>query len=116
MTETAVDGNFKRLEEEGFASGWLPNIFSHDGMTAIALAGDQTSTLEMGTYVVPTYPRHPFVMAQQALSTAAATGNRFVRMHVSVRDQPGHVLETRPDHGHPTRTAHQQQPVDIAPK
>lgn len=69
---------FKRLEEEGFASGWLPNIFSHDAMTAIALAGDQTSTLEMGTYVVPTYPRHPFVMAQQTLSTAAATGNRFV--------------------------------------
>ena len=69
---------FKRLEEEGFASGWLPSIFSHDAMTTIALAGDQTSTLEMGTYVVPTYPRHPFVMAQQALSTAAATGNRFV--------------------------------------
>lgn len=69
---------FRQLEADGFAHGWLPNIFAHDAMTTIALAGGVTSTLEMGTYVVPTYPRHPVAMAQQALSTAAATGNRFV--------------------------------------
>jgi 5,10-methylenetetrahydromethanopterin reductase len=71
-------GGFKRLESEGYASGWLPNIFSHDAMTTIALAGGITSTIEMGSFVVPTYPRHPTALAQQALSTAAATGGRFI--------------------------------------
>ncbi len=75
--EQTITG-FQQLEADGFSHGWLPNLFGHDAMTTIALAGAQTTTLEMGTFVVPTYPRHPTVMAQQALSVAAATGNRFV--------------------------------------
>lgn len=64
-------------EKDGFAGAWYPQIFGPDAMTAIALAGDKTSTIEFGTCVVPTYQRHPAVMAQQALSTHAATGGRF---------------------------------------
>ncbi len=44
---------------------------------ALALAGDATSTLELGVAVVPTWPRHPIVMAQQAATASAATGGRF---------------------------------------
>jgi F420-dependent oxidoreductase-like protein len=44
---------------------------------ALALAGDVTSTLELGIAVVPTWPRHPLVMAQQAATASAATGGRF---------------------------------------
>ncbi|KKM02047.1 hypothetical protein LCGC14_1788330, partial [marine sediment metagenome] len=35
------------------------------------------SRIELGTSVVPTYSRHPVVMAQQALTAQAATGGRF---------------------------------------
>ncbi len=73
-----VLANFKRAEADGFASVWVPNIFGWDAITLLALAGQVTTTLEMGTFVVPTYPRHPSAMAQQALTAAAATNNRFV--------------------------------------
>jgi 5,10-methylenetetrahydromethanopterin reductase len=67
----------QRAERDGFASGWLANIFGVDAMTAIAIAGHSSSRIELGTAVVPTFPRHPFAMAQQAMSTQAATGGRF---------------------------------------
>lgn len=67
----------QQAERDGFASGWLANIFGMDAMTAIAIAGRATKRIELGTAVVPTYPRHPMAMAQQALSTQAATSGRF---------------------------------------
>ncbi len=71
-------GQLRRAEEGGFQSAWIPNIFGVDAMTLAALAGRDTSTLEIGTAVVPTHSRHPFYMAQQALTTQAALGGRFV--------------------------------------
>ncbi len=44
---------------------------------ALALAGERTSTIELGTAVVPTYPRHPTALAQQALTVQDATNNRL---------------------------------------
>jgi alkanesulfonate monooxygenase SsuD/methylene tetrahydromethanopterin reductase-like flavin-dependent oxidoreductase (luciferase family) len=42
------------------------------------VAGRETSRIELGTAVTPTYPRHPMAMAQQALTTAQLCGQRFV--------------------------------------
>ncbi|MCL6644152.1 MAG: TIGR03564 family F420-dependent LLM class oxidoreductase [Dehalococcoidia bacterium] len=67
----------QRAEEAGFDSAWLPNIFGLDAITTIAVAWRETSRIELGTFVVPTYPRHPVAMAQQALTAAAAAGGRF---------------------------------------
>ena len=64
-------------EKMGFSSLWLPNIMSWDAMTVMALAGRVTERIELGTAVVPTFPRHPIAMAQQALSTATACQGRF---------------------------------------
>jgi F420-dependent oxidoreductase-like protein len=69
---------FRRAEEDGFRTVWVPNIFGFDALTLSALGGRETSSIEIGTAVVPTYSRHPLYMAQQALSTQAATGGRFV--------------------------------------
>ena len=65
-------------EQMGFDSLWLAQIFAVDAMTALAIAGQKTSRAALGTAVVPTYPRHPVAMAQQAVSTAMACGGRFV--------------------------------------
>ncbi len=71
--------NAREAERLGFATGWLPHIpWSLDALTAVALAGQVTSRLELGTAVVPTYPRHPITMAQQALTAQAASGGRAV--------------------------------------
>jgi alkanesulfonate monooxygenase SsuD/methylene tetrahydromethanopterin reductase-like flavin-dependent oxidoreductase (luciferase family) len=39
--------------------------------------GREVAGVELGTAVIPTYPRHPLLMAQQALTAQAATGGRF---------------------------------------
>ena len=67
----------KRAKDSGFASAWFSNIFAVDAMTACAAAGQAVEGIHLGTAVVPTYPRHPFVMAQQALSVHDACGGRF---------------------------------------
>src|SRR5687767_8844412 len=65
-------------EAAGFHSTWIANIFGVDAMTAIAVAGHEVPRIELGTAVVPTYSRHPYYMAQQAMATQAACGGRFV--------------------------------------
>jgi F420-dependent oxidoreductase-like protein len=65
-------------ENAGFEGAWLSNIFGTDPMTIIALAGARTSTIELGTAVVPTYIRHPFALAQEAVTVQAASSGRFV--------------------------------------
>ena len=67
----------KQAEADGFASVWFSNIFGLDAMTVCAVAGAATSTIELGTFVVPTFPRHPHALAQQASSTNDAAGGRF---------------------------------------
>jgi 5,10-methylenetetrahydromethanopterin reductase len=64
-------------ERDGFHGAYLANINGLDAMTACAVIGRATTRIQLGTGVVPTYPRHPVAMAQQALSVQAATGNRF---------------------------------------
>jgi F420-dependent oxidoreductase-like protein len=68
----------RQAADEGFGSAWMNNIFGLDALTALAVAGNQVSGIELGTAVVPTYPRHPAALAQQALTAAAACGGRLV--------------------------------------
>ena len=64
-------------ERDGFAAYWAPNIFGHDAITALAVAATKVPRIELGTSVVPTFPRHPHAIAQQAHTVAAASGGRF---------------------------------------
>ena len=64
-------------ERDGFASYWAPHLFGHDALTALAVVATAVPRIELGTSVVPTFPRHPHAIAQQAHTVAAASGNRF---------------------------------------
>jgi len=64
-------------ERDGFASFVLAQIFGLDNLTTLAVVGREVPRIELATGVVPTYPRHPFVLAQQALTVQAATGGRL---------------------------------------
>jgi 5,10-methylenetetrahydromethanopterin reductase len=75
--DAAVE-SVRQAKDAGFGSAWFSNIFGLDGMTACAIAGREVPDITLGTFVVPTYSRHPLYMAQQAMSTQAATGGRFV--------------------------------------
>jgi F420-dependent oxidoreductase-like protein len=75
---TALRDQLRQAADDGFASAWLSNIFGLDALTALAVAGSEVPGIELGTAVVPTYPRHPAVLAQQALTAALAVGGRLV--------------------------------------
>jgi F420-dependent oxidoreductase-like protein len=68
---------FAGAAAEGFHSAWLPQSSSYDALTLLALIGRDVSTIELGTAVVPTYPRHPMMLAAQALTANAAAGGRL---------------------------------------
>jgi F420-dependent oxidoreductase-like protein len=74
---SAVDAA-RDAAEQGFASFWLPQIFQLDALTALAVIGREVPDIFLGTSVVPTYPRHPMTLAQQALTVQAASGNRLM--------------------------------------
>ena len=65
------------LESRGFDTIWIPNVFGLDAVTASAVVGRGTERIEVGTAVVPTQPRHPAALAQQALTAGAACRGRF---------------------------------------
>lgn len=77
-TLDAVVGEVKAAEADGFDFFSLPNIFGFDAISALTVAGRETSKIELATGVTPTVPRHPFAIAQQALTAQAACQGRFV--------------------------------------
>lgn len=92
----------RRAADDGLNSGWISHIFGLDALTALAVAGSQAPGIELGTSVVPTYPRHPAALAQQALTTALATDGRFtlgigLSHKVVIEDMFGY------DYGRPVR-------------
>jgi F420-dependent oxidoreductase-like protein len=73
-----VVASARRAANEGFASYWMPQIFGLDALTSLAVLGREVAAIELGTAVVPTYPRHPIMLAGQALTTQAISGGRLV--------------------------------------
>jgi F420-dependent oxidoreductase-like protein len=79
--KTTLDSLIAKIvqaEKDGFPTAWLANVFAYDALTVLALAGRETKRIELGTAIVPTYPRHPHAMAQQAATANAAAGGRVV--------------------------------------
>ena len=79
-TSRAVDeviADAKGVEQAGYASFTLPQVFGYDAMGVLAVVGREVPRLRLMTGVVPTYGRHPLTMAQQALTVQAASKNRF---------------------------------------
>mgnify|MGYP003344630940 FL=1 len=66
----------RAAQEWGLHTFWSSQIFGHDALTALSIVGREVPGIELGTAVIPTYPRHPWVMAQQALSTQAVINSR----------------------------------------
>ena len=74
--DSAVVG-VRQAADDGFASAWFTQMFSFDAITVCAIAGRDVLGIEVGTAVVPTFPRHPTAMAMQAVTASLATGGRF---------------------------------------
>jgi F420-dependent oxidoreductase-like protein len=80
-------GAARDAADAGYASFWLPQVMGMDAMTALAVVGREVPRIELGIAVVPTFPRHPIVMAQQALTTQALIGGRLT-LGIGLSHQP----------------------------
>ena len=73
-----IISDIEAAEAAGFASYWLAQTGMVDALTTFAVASATTSSIELGTAVIPTWPRHPQALAAQAITTQAATGGRTI--------------------------------------
>ena len=73
----AIVDHAAEAEAAGFSSYWLAQLGAPDALTVIAMMGARTSTIELGTAVIPTWPRHPLTLAGQALTVQDAIGDRL---------------------------------------
>ena len=63
---------------DGFSGWWLAQSGLVDALTTFTAVADAAPDIELGTAVIPTFPRHPTMLAGQALTTQAAVGGRLV--------------------------------------
>jgi F420-dependent oxidoreductase-like protein len=100
----------QQIEAAGLSSGWLAQIFAYDAINLLGIVGRETKRIELGTAVVPTYPRHPVVMAQQALTTQAASGGRFT-LGIGLSHQV--VIEKRFGLSYARRISHMREYLSV---
>ncbi len=61
----------------GYSTFWTPQIFNLDALTALAVIAESVEGIRLGTSVIPTYPRHPMMLAQQALTVNQVSNGRL---------------------------------------
>jgi F420-dependent oxidoreductase-like protein len=76
-TVDGVVAHARQAHEDGFGSYWTSQIFSLDALTAIAVAAREVPGIRFGTGVVPIQPRHPMMLAGQALTVSQVSGGRL---------------------------------------
>jgi F420-dependent oxidoreductase-like protein len=77
----------EEAERDGFATLWYSSGAGGDPLVLVALAGRATTSIELGTAVLPTYPCHPLLLAHRGVAVAGAMG------------RPGLTLGVGPSHG-----------------
>lgn len=74
----AMINRAKMADAAGIHSGWVAHLYAYDTLSLLCALARETSRIELGTAVIPTYPRHPIAMAQQALTVQAASKGRLI--------------------------------------
>ncbi len=66
-------------QADGFSSYWVAEhpTGGLDALTVLAVVGQHITEMELGTAVIPTYPRHPMVLAGQALTVHGAIRSKL---------------------------------------
>jgi 5,10-methylenetetrahydromethanopterin reductase len=80
VEDRTVDGLVEMardVADRGFLSAWSPQVFGVDAVTALTVVAREVPSIELGTAVIPTYSRHPMVMAAQARTLQQISGGRF---------------------------------------
>ena len=83
-----VLGRIERSEQAGIPAVWMTTGGARlDSITVFAAAAGRTQRIKFGTSIVPTFPRHPLVTAQQVQVVAQLAPGRF-RLGVGPSHRP----------------------------
>jgi F420-dependent oxidoreductase-like protein len=78
----------EQAEQLGLHAAWMTTGGARlDSITLFAAAAVRTQRMKLGTSIVPTFPRHPLVMVQQAQVVAQLAPGRF-RLGVGPSHRP----------------------------
>ncbi len=73
-----VQAAIEQAEKVGIQVAWMTTGGARlDSITTFAAAAGRTQRIKFGTSIVPTYPRHPLVMVQQAQVVGQLAPGRF---------------------------------------
>lgn len=92
QTAATMLAAIRHAEGAGVPAVWLTTGVGPDAMTVFAAAAPVTQRIRMGTAIVPTFPRHPVVVAQQAADIAQIAPGRFT---LGVGPSHAPAIETR---------------------
>jgi F420-dependent oxidoreductase-like protein len=78
----------QQAEADGFTSLWYASVVTGDPLVAIAIAGRETKSIELGTAVLQTYPCHPLLQANRATSVVAGMGRAGFTLGIGPSHEP----------------------------
>jgi F420-dependent oxidoreductase-like protein len=101
----------KEAEADGFTSMWYAGAIGTDPLVLLPLLGRATSSIELGTSIVQTYPRHPVLMAQQATAVGLAVGAERFTLGIGVSHRP--AIEATYGLDYDTNAEHLQEYLSV---
>jgi 5,10-methylenetetrahydromethanopterin reductase len=78
VTLAEITANAEADRAAGYSSVWFSDGIGMDPLTLIAAVSQTVPEIEFGTAVVRSLPRHPMILAQQALTANAVSGGRLI--------------------------------------
>ncbi|MDW5609701.1 TIGR03564 family F420-dependent LLM class oxidoreductase [Mycolicibacterium sp. D5.8-2] len=78
----------QQAEADGFASLWYASAVAGDPLVAMAIAGRATTTIELGTAVLQTFPCHPLLQANRVAAAANAMGRPGLTLGLGPSHEP----------------------------
>ena len=76
-----------RADSLGYESIWVTHGLGRDALLTLSAYSQVAPRVGLGTGVIPIYPRHPVLLAQEALTLSDITGGRL-RLGIGVSHRP----------------------------
>jgi F420-dependent oxidoreductase-like protein len=77
----------RRADTLGYESLWVTHGLGRDALQVLAAYGNVAPHAGLGSGVIPIYPRHPVLLAQEALTLSDVSGGRL-RLGIGVSHKP----------------------------
>jgi alkanesulfonate monooxygenase SsuD/methylene tetrahydromethanopterin reductase-like flavin-dependent oxidoreductase (luciferase family) len=77
----------RRADAAGYESVWVTHGVGRDGLQVLSAYAHAAPRVGLGTGVLPIYPRHPVLLAQEALTLQEVSGGRL-RLGIGVSHRP----------------------------